>query len=114
MARRLHVLVWFMPPFAELPPTARRAILGTLATNGRATDGVEAMFHTQITEAKQRLRSLATEAVEVWYEAGLEITECPKSLAPVCVPTYARPKALHPELSQIIPRTTPDQPQTAR
>jgi hypothetical protein len=71
------------------------------------------MFHTQITEAKDRLRALATEAVEVWLEAGLEITKCPKSLAPVCVPTYARPRT-SPDLSQIILRYSPDQPQTAR
>ena len=71
------------------------------------------MFYTQITEAKDRLRELATEAVEVWLEAGLEITKCPKSLAPVCVPTYARPRTTL-DLSQILPRSTPDQPQTAR
>ena len=72
------------------------------------------MFYTQITQAKHNLRALATEAVEVWLEAGLPITECPKSLAPVCVPTYAKARAVYPELSQILPRSTPDQPQTAR
>ena len=103
-----------MRPIAELPPATDGARLGLLATNGRATNGVEAMFHTQITEAKQRLRALATEAVEVWLEAGLPITECKPSLAPVCVPTYAKARAVYPELSQILLRTTPDQPQTAR
>jgi hypothetical protein len=71
------------------------------------------MYYTQITQAKHNLRALATEAVEVWLEAGLEITECKPSLAPVCVPSYAKPRSSL-DLSQILPRSTPDQPQTAR
>jgi hypothetical protein len=71
------------------------------------------MYYTQITQAKHNLRRLAEEAVEVWLEAGLPIEVLTPSKAPVCVPTYARPRSSL-DLSQILPRSTPDQPQTAR
>jgi hypothetical protein len=48
------------------------------------------MYTTHITEAKHRARALATEALRVWTEAGFAVTVCPRSLAPVCVPSQPR------------------------
>ena len=48
------------------------------------------MNTTHITEAKHRARTLATEALRVWTEAGFAVKVCPASLAPVCVPSQPK------------------------
>ena len=57
-----------------------------------------------ITETKTELRALATVALEVWVEAGFEVTRCPASLMPVCQPNLRAPAQAPASLASLLAR----------